>query len=67
MNVCVAADGIAAPLKEVETQLKDIVQNLFNLMVQAYDHQGDRTQDAIRREVYGIFLLRSSDHVDHAR
>jgi mediator of RNA polymerase II transcription subunit 10 len=34
-----------------EAQLKDIVQNLYNLIVQSYDHQGSKTQDAMKREV----------------
>jgi mediator of RNA polymerase II transcription subunit 10 len=34
--------------------MKDIVQNLFNLMVQSFDHQGNATQDAMRREMYVI-------------
>lgn len=55
LNVCLVADFMTA-LKEIEAQLKDIVQNLFNLMVQGYDHQGPKTQDAIKREVYGLVL-----------
>jgi mediator of RNA polymerase II transcription subunit 10 len=39
---------------DVEGQLKDIVQNLYNLIVQGYDHHGDKTQEAMRREVYVI-------------
>ncbi|CAA9958988.1 hypothetical protein HRS9139_02361 [Pyrenophora teres f. teres] len=35
----------------VEAQLKDIVQNLYNLIVQAYDHHGSKTQDAMKREI----------------
>jgi hypothetical protein len=36
----------------VEAQLKDIVQNLYNLIVQSYDHRGNQTQEAMKREVY---------------
>ena len=36
----------------VEAQLKDIVQNLYNLIVQAYDHHGSKTQEAMKREMY---------------
>ncbi|KAH7382344.1 mediator of RNA polymerase II transcription subunit 10 [Pyrenochaeta sp. MPI-SDFR-AT-0127] len=35
----------------VETQLKDIVQNLYNLIVQSFDHHGSKTQDAMKREI----------------
>jgi mediator of RNA polymerase II transcription subunit 10 len=40
-----------AAIVEVEAQLKDIVQNLYNLIVQAYDHHGSTTQDAMKREM----------------
>ena len=43
-----------AAIIDVEGQLKDIVQNLYNLIVQAYDHHGSKTQEAIRREMYAI-------------
>jgi mediator of RNA polymerase II transcription subunit 10 len=36
----------------VEAQLKDIIQNLYNLIVQPFDHQGNATQDAMKREMY---------------
>ncbi|KAH6876146.1 mediator of RNA polymerase II transcription subunit 10 [Alternaria rosae] len=39
---------------DVEGQLKDIVQNLYNLIVQAYDHHGSKTQEAIRREIQSL-------------
>jgi hypothetical protein len=45
-NVSIAAIVIA------EGQLKDIVQNLYNLIVQAYDHHGNKTQEAMKRETY---------------
>ncbi|KAL1595374.1 RNA polymerase II mediator complex subunit [Nothophoma quercina] len=38
----------------VERQLKDIVQTLYNLIVQAYDHHGGKTQDAMKREVQSL-------------
>ncbi|KAF2009184.1 mediator of RNA polymerase II transcription subunit 10 [Aaosphaeria arxii CBS 175.79] len=40
-----------AATNQVETQLKDIVQNLYNLIVQSFDHQGNPTQDAMKREM----------------
>lgn len=43
--------GIAA-IFTVEAQLKDIVQNLYNLIVQSYDHRGSQTQEAMKREMY---------------
>lgn len=42
----------AAAIAEVEAQLKDIVQNLYNLIVQGYDHHGNTTQEAMKREMY---------------
>jgi hypothetical protein len=41
-----------AAIADVEGQLKDIVQNLYNLIVQAYDHHGSKTQEAMKREMY---------------
>jgi mediator of RNA polymerase II transcription subunit 10 len=38
----------------VEAQLKDIVQNLYNLIVQSYDHHGSKTDEAMKREMYGL-------------
>jgi hypothetical protein len=64
LNVCGAADYVTA-LADAEMRLKDIVQNLFNLMVQSYDHQGPPTQEAIKREVYGLCPLGLSTNVDH--
>ena len=40
-----------APILAVEAQLKDIVQNLYTLIVQSFDHQGNPTQDAMKREM----------------
>jgi mediator of RNA polymerase II transcription subunit 10 len=48
MNV---ADPSTAVFIDVETQLKDIVQNLYNLIVQSYDHRGSPTQEAMKREM----------------
>jgi mediator of RNA polymerase II transcription subunit 10 len=36
--------------------MKDIVQNLFNLMVQSFDHQGNPTHDAMKREMYAHLM-----------
>jgi mediator of RNA polymerase II transcription subunit 10 len=33
--------------------MKDIVQSLYNLIVQGYDHQGAVTISAMRRDMYG--------------
>ena len=43
--------SIAAVVTVVETQLKDIVQNLYNLIVQSFDHHGGKTQEAMKREM----------------
>jgi uncharacterized membrane protein YgaE (UPF0421/DUF939 family) len=45
---------LAAAIIDVEAQLKDIVQNLYNLIVQAYDHHGSKTQEAMKREMYAM-------------
>lgn len=38
-------------LHQVDKQLKDIVQNLYNLIVQSVEHQGASTQDAMKKEM----------------
>ncbi|KAF2712876.1 mediator of RNA polymerase II transcription subunit 10 [Pleomassaria siparia CBS 279.74] len=49
------APGIEqTPLNIVDAQLKDIVQNLYNLIVQAVEHQGAPTQDAMKREIASL-------------
>lgn len=35
-------------------QMKDVVQNLYNLIVQAYDHRGTNTELAMREEMYNL-------------
>jgi mediator of RNA polymerase II transcription subunit 10 len=42
----------AVAILDAEAQLKDIVQNLYNLIVQSYDHRGGQTQEAMKREMY---------------
>lgn len=49
---------LVAAIIDVEAQLKDIVQNLYNLIVQAYDHHGSKTQEAMKREMYAIAIER---------
>ncbi|KAI8941111.1 RNA polymerase II mediator complex subunit [Plenodomus lindquistii] len=46
--------GSNAPINAVEIQLKDIVQNLYNLIVQSYDHHGGKTQEAMKREIQSL-------------
>jgi mediator of RNA polymerase II transcription subunit 10 len=31
------------------------VQNLYNLIVQSYDHHGSKTDEAMKREMYVLF------------
>ncbi|KAH7135098.1 mediator of RNA polymerase II transcription subunit 10 [Dendryphion nanum] len=38
----------------VEAQLRDIIQNLYNLIVQALEHQGSATQEAMKREMQSL-------------
>ncbi|RMZ69932.1 hypothetical protein GMOD_00008873 [Pyrenophora seminiperda CCB06] len=50
-SISMAAVDPEVAIVTVETQLKDIVQNLYNLIVQAYDHHGSKTQEAMKREI----------------
>lgn len=43
-----------ATLAEIDDQLKLIVQNLYNLIVQSLDHQGTLTEDAMKREIQSL-------------
>lgn len=47
-------DSRLAAIFTAEAQLKDIVQNLYNLIVQSYDHRGSQTQEAMKREMYAF-------------
>lgn len=47
---------VVAPVDIIEAQLKDVVQNLYNLIVQPFDHQGSQTQDAMKREMYDAYV-----------
>ncbi|KAF2746676.1 mediator of RNA polymerase II transcription subunit 10 [Sporormia fimetaria CBS 119925] len=38
-------------IHDIEKRLKDIVQNLYNLYAQAVNHQGQVTQEALKREM----------------
>ncbi|KAF2267814.1 RNA polymeras-like protein II mediator complex subunit 10 [Lojkania enalia] len=48
------APQASAQLNAVETQLKDIVQNLYVLIVQCVEHQGSQTQEAMKREIQSL-------------
>lgn len=43
--------SIEGRMNKVEEELKAVIQNLYNLIVQALDHQGSVTQDAMKREM----------------
>lgn len=51
----------------VEAQLKDIIQHLFNLIVQSFDHQGGSTQEAMKREMHYLIqsLIKLSQSAPH--
>jgi hypothetical protein len=49
-----ATDVVVEAIVIAEAQLKDIVQNLYNLIVQSYDHHGSKTDEAMKREMYGL-------------
>jgi mediator of RNA polymerase II transcription subunit 10 len=55
-----ATDTSIVAILTAEAQLKDIVQNLYNLIVQSYDHRGTQTQEAMKREmcVFSIYAWR---------
>ncbi|ORY14889.1 mediator of RNA polymerase II transcription subunit 10 [Clohesyomyces aquaticus] len=38
-------------LAEVESKMKAVIQNLYNLIVQGVDHQGPATQEAMKQEI----------------
>jgi hypothetical protein len=44
-------NSCTVPVLTAEAHLKDIVQNLYNLIVQSYDHHGSKTQEAMKREM----------------
>ncbi|KAF1918971.1 mediator of RNA polymerase II transcription subunit 10 [Ampelomyces quisqualis] len=49
-----AAENFHPAILTAEAQLKDIVQNLYNLIVQSYDHRGGQTQEAMKREIQSL-------------
>jgi hypothetical protein len=55
-----ATDTKIVAILTAEAQLKDIVQNLYNLIVQSYDHRGTQTQEAMKREMC-VFHSRSEN------
>jgi mediator of RNA polymerase II transcription subunit 10 len=60
--------GIDDQIDKVQDELKAIIQNLYNLIVQALDHQGSPTQEAMKREIQSlvanlITLSRNARHV----
>ncbi|KAL1632355.1 RNA polymerase II mediator complex subunit [Neofusicoccum ribis] len=48
-----APDG-TAKLEPVDGQIKKVVQNLFQLVVQVHDYQGTNTEDAMKREITNL-------------
>lgn len=55
MHIC------ALSLTSRTGQMKEIVQNLYNLIAQTYDHAGAATVSAMEREVF-VFPYTSSAH-----
>lgn len=45
------ANIVKEPVARAEDQMKEIVQSLYNLIVQGYDHQGAPTIGAMRRDM----------------
>ncbi|KAF2107422.1 RNA polymeras-like protein II mediator complex subunit 10 [Lophiotrema nucula] len=48
------ANRLQDPIDSVEQKLKEIVQNLYNLIVQALEHQGSSTEQAMKREITSL-------------
>ncbi|KAK5015346.1 RNA polymerase-like protein II mediator complex subunit 10 [Cryomyces antarcticus] len=46
--------GPASSLDEVDKQVKAIVQNLYNLIVQSYDYDGTQSAEAMTREIHSL-------------
>ncbi|KAF2102149.1 mediator of RNA polymerase II transcription subunit 10 [Rhizodiscina lignyota] len=46
--------GPPETLRRVDDQMKSIVQNLFNLIVQAHDHKGAATENAMREQIKNL-------------
>ncbi|KAK7183161.1 RNA polymerase II mediator complex subunit [Paraphaeosphaeria sporulosa] len=46
-----APSNSAAPVAVAEEHMKEIVQSLYNLIVQGYDHQGALTVGAMKRDI----------------
>lgn len=46
----------ASTLDEVDVYLRDVISNLYTLIVQAYDYQGQTTQKAMQSEMYSISI-----------
>ncbi|KAF2139624.1 uncharacterized protein K452DRAFT_328053 [Aplosporella prunicola CBS 121167] len=44
----------AASLNQIDEQLKIVVQNLFNLVVDVHDHQGSATEEAMKAEATSL-------------
>jgi len=50
--VCEAIDSFCPPTEVRLDQLKEIILNLYSLMVQSYEYQGPATANAMSTEVY---------------
>ncbi|OJD36206.1 mediator of rna polymerase ii transcription subunit 10 [Diplodia corticola] len=48
------APNVPAKLEPVDSQIKKVVQNLFQLVVQVHDYQGTNTEDAMKREITNL-------------
>ncbi|KAF4308491.1 RNA polymerase II mediator complex subunit [Botryosphaeria dothidea] len=48
------APDVTTKLEPVDGQIKKVIQNLFQLVVQVHDYQGTNTEDAMKREITNL-------------
>ncbi|KAL0256966.1 RNA polymerase II mediator complex subunit [Diplodia seriata] len=48
------APDVPAKLEPLDSQIKKVIQNLFQLVVQVHDYQGTNTEDAMKHEITNL-------------
>ncbi|EKG17022.1 Mediator complex subunit Med10 [Macrophomina phaseolina MS6] len=61
------APDVSTKLEPVDGQIKKVIQNLYQLVVQVHDYQGTNTEDAMKREINNLLgnLLQLSREAGH--
>ncbi|KAH7049225.1 mediator complex, subunit Med10 [Macrophomina phaseolina] len=61
------APDVSTKLEPVDGQIKKVIQNLYQLVVQVHDYQGTNTEDAMKREITNLLgnLLQLSREAGH--